>query len=706
MRFMKLIKAVSLVLTTSIVMGIAGTVRNVAAAGVTLSGSSNVQRYGDIEGTWDDSNSTLTLKGRTSENEEYRQFEGITVNLNNSTSASGTLRYSVYIQGKGWQDYVNAGSEAGFRNKGLRIDALKMELTGELASQYTVEYAVKIQKNGYSQGFVSDGSIAGSESESKRIEEIKIRIVKAKQGSSTSVNYRTHLESTGWGTKWVKDGALAGAAGKGKKIDSLELNLTGNQIKGGITYRSFIQGSGWENTWSSNGETSGTQGMRTEAVEIKLTGEAADHYDVYYRVYAPVYGWLGWAKNGETSGTTELSSRLEAIQVKLVTKDGSNPGNEGGVKSDVDIPVITPQTPILPGRGIFKMPDGAKVAYAVKSADGWSEIKSDGQVLEVPDKITGIAVGVDVPNIDLHLNADIPYFCNEKKDTKDPYDTTFDLRIVDAGKAIEYVRIALYFGYHGYDENGMEEYYIPSYYYSPAEHPAYSIFYRVKTSKYDWMAWTKDGLRSGTDEIGNTISAIQIVVLPYGQTPADDLGGVTSKNEKPVLVMEDFPQPKLVTSNNKFASWCLKQFPNNQKTLEYLSQHKRRPTYVFYSVASTWPYKLGGRTKKACDCTGFAVWVFKNYHKKKVAHNSHKMAFKTGKTVSYKNIKPGDLLCDTSTYHGDVYFYIGKDEYGHDMVLDGMTPKIGGKIKHVYPCIRYMDVEYWASQKNHYIRHK
>ena len=244
MRFMKFIKAVSLVLTTSIVMGIAGTVRNVAAAGVTLSGSCNVQRYGDIEGTWDASSSTLTLKGRTNANEEYRQFEGITVNLNNSTGASGTLKYSVYIQGKGWQDYVEAGSEAGFRNKGLRIDALKMELTGELASQYTVEYAIKVQKNGYFQGFVSDGSIAGSESESKMIEEIQIRIVEAKQGGSTSVNYRTHVDSTGWGTKWVKDGALAGAAGKGKRIDSLELNLTGNEVKGGITYCSFIQESG------------------------------------------------------------------------------------------------------------------------------------------------------------------------------------------------------------------------------------------------------------------------------------------------------------------------------------------------------------------------------------------------------------------------------------------------------------------------------
>ena len=96
----------------------------------------------------------------------------------------------------------------------------------------------------------------------------------------------------------------------------------------------------------------------------------------------------------------------------------------------------------------------------------------------------------------------------------------------------------------------------------------------------------------------------------------------------------------------------------------------------------------------------------KNYHKKKVKFNSHSMAFKTGKVVSYKNIRPGDLLCNCETYHGDVFFYIGKDEYGHDVILDGMTPKIGGKIKYVVPVIRYLDVETWAQHSKHYIKRK
>ena len=38
-----------------------------------------------------------------------------------------------------------------------------------------------------------------------------------------------------------------------------------------------------------------------------VTGEAAEQYDVYYRVHAQDYGWLGWTKNGENAGTSGKS---------------------------------------------------------------------------------------------------------------------------------------------------------------------------------------------------------------------------------------------------------------------------------------------------------------------------------------------------------------------------------------------------------------
>ena len=67
------------------------------------------------------------------------------------------------------------------------------------------------------------------------------------------------------------------------------------------------------------------KGKRVEAIQVNLTGEISNYYDVYYRVYSQSYGWLGWAKNGMKAGTEGLSKRLEAIEIKLVPKGQGEP---------------------------------------------------------------------------------------------------------------------------------------------------------------------------------------------------------------------------------------------------------------------------------------------------------------------------------------------------------------------------------------------
>ena len=82
---------------------------------------------------------------------------------------------------------------------------------------------------------------------------------------------------------------------------------------------------------------SGTSGeaKRLEGICIALTGEMAQHYDVYYRVHAQSYGWLGWARNGAPAGTSGLAKRLEGIQVVLVEKGSAAPAmNYGGIRSE------------------------------------------------------------------------------------------------------------------------------------------------------------------------------------------------------------------------------------------------------------------------------------------------------------------------------------------------------------------------------------
>ena len=93
-------------------------------------------------------------------------------------------------------------------------------------------------------------------------------------------------------------------------------------------YSTYVSANGWQD-YVSNDSISGTTGQskRLEALKIKLTGELAEHYDIYYRTYIQSYGWLDWASNDEVAGSTGVGLRMEAYQVVLVKKDSEAPGS-------------------------------------------------------------------------------------------------------------------------------------------------------------------------------------------------------------------------------------------------------------------------------------------------------------------------------------------------------------------------------------------
>ncbi|MDO4796496.1 MAG: Ig-like domain-containing protein [Coriobacteriales bacterium] len=142
----------------------------------------------------------------------------------------------------------------------------------------------------------------------------------------TAPTVTAHVQRAGWMDSVADDGG-AGTVGKSRRLEALTLKLP-NSISGGIEYRCHLQKSGWEKTWKSDGQVSGTTGqsLRAEAFEIRLTGEAADIFDIRYRVHSQRLGWMGWAENGQPAGTTGMSRRAEAIQVVIVPKGSDAPG--------------------------------------------------------------------------------------------------------------------------------------------------------------------------------------------------------------------------------------------------------------------------------------------------------------------------------------------------------------------------------------------
>ena len=93
------------------------------------------------------------------------------------------------------------------------------------------------------------------------------------------------------------------------------------EYDGNIEYRAHVSDIGWQN-WVNDGEVAGTTGRAKaiEAIQIKLTGELAEHYDIEYRTHVSDVGWQDWVKNGEVAGTIGRAKSVEAIQIKLVKK--------------------------------------------------------------------------------------------------------------------------------------------------------------------------------------------------------------------------------------------------------------------------------------------------------------------------------------------------------------------------------------------------
>ena len=257
------------------------------------------------------------------------------------------IEYSAHVQKKGWQSYVGNDTPAGTIGKSLRVEAIKMRLTGENKDKYDLYYRVHAQSYGWL-GWAKNDEEAGTVGLSKRVEAIQVVLVKkgsAAPGSTdgalkekeenkkkeVSVQYRTHVQSFGW-QNFVENGALSGTVGKAKRLEGINIKLSNQKLKGSIEYRTHVQRIGWQN-YVKDGAMSGTEGkgLRLEAIQIRLTDEMKDAYDVYYRVQIQKKGWLGWAKNDEPAGSSGLGLRLEGIQIKLVKKGDAAPKDNGNI---------------------------------------------------------------------------------------------------------------------------------------------------------------------------------------------------------------------------------------------------------------------------------------------------------------------------------------------------------------------------------------
>ncbi len=267
---------------------------------------------------------TVTFNGKT-----LKQGTDYTVAYSNNTSA-GTA--TVTVTGKG--NYTSTAKGAFKINAAnaskATVKAASQTYTGRaLTPAPTVTFNGKTLKQGtdYTVSYANNTNI-GTATVTATFKGNYTGTASAKfainEKSAPTVAYQAHVQNIGWQSA-VRNGATAGTSGRSLRVEAVKLWLENAQYSGGIQIRAHVQNIGWQN-WSTTGGTSG-KSLRVEAMQIRLTGELANHYDVYYRVHAQNFGWMGWAKNGEQAGSSGYSYRLEAIQIKLVAKGGSAPGS-------------------------------------------------------------------------------------------------------------------------------------------------------------------------------------------------------------------------------------------------------------------------------------------------------------------------------------------------------------------------------------------
>ncbi|SEP63643.1 Uncharacterized conserved protein YjdB, contains Ig-like domain [Lachnospiraceae bacterium RM5] len=278
-----------------------------------------------------------------------KRLEAIRIKLvdesgNTLDSSYGSVEYRTHVQKNGWEkSFVKDDALSGTVGKALRLEAIQIRLTGDIANNYDVYYRVQAEKLGWL-GWAKNGEESGSAGYGYRLEAIQIKLVKKGETAPDSennlkpfydktkipvVSYKTQVQTYGWEKAFVSNGATSGTVGKAKRLEAIQIKISNNKgYSGGIKYKTHVQKLGWQN-YVSDGFTSGTvgKGYRLEAIQIELTGDIVNYFDVYYRVQAQKFGWLGWAKNGISAGTAGYGYRLEAIQIQLVHKGTAAPGS-------------------------------------------------------------------------------------------------------------------------------------------------------------------------------------------------------------------------------------------------------------------------------------------------------------------------------------------------------------------------------------------
>lgn len=128
-------------------------------------------------------------------------------------------------------------------------------------------YAGHVQNVGW-MGDASDGATTGLPGKGLRLEALRLKVT---GGVSGEVSMRGHVQDIGW-QAWTPSSGYLGTMAQARRLEAFQVKLTGDlAARYTIAYRAWVQGIGWQ-PWVADGATAGTvgQSLRIEAVEVVL----------------------------------------------------------------------------------------------------------------------------------------------------------------------------------------------------------------------------------------------------------------------------------------------------------------------------------------------------------------------------------------------------------------------------------------------------
>lgn len=410
--------------------------------------SSHVQDFG-----WeaDFSKKNGQQSGTTGKN---KKIEAMKIRLANNDVNTG-IKYSVYVDGQGWQNSTQNGEIAGTTGKNLKMLGIKINLVN--LPEYSVMYRIHVEDFGWKE-WRYDGQKTETIEYGKKIEAIEIKLVPKIQ-EELSVSYSSHVQDFGWEQDFIKkDGQQSGTTGKNKKVEAVKIRLTGNDVDTGIRYKTYVEKNGWQN-WQEDGDKSGSTGKNLKIYGIKIELVNIANKSVQYRVHMEDFGWSEWMADGKVAGAIAEEKKIEAIEVKITDK-------------------------------VVNTAIGVKYNTYV-AGQGWQEDwQTDGEVAGTTGKNLKM-LGLKVNLVNAQANQNIKYRIHvEDYGWLDWVSNGEEIGKMAQGKKIEAIQLKL--------EN-MDE---------------YTVEYRVHVQDYGWQDWYIDGEAAGTTGKNKKIEAIQIRIVP------------------------------------------------------------------------------------------------------------------------------------------------------------------------------------------------